>query len=320
MSVSLRKRRLSLVLLALAQACGGGGVKVAKRAVLPSSETDGFGIAHADLNKIVGFRFDGSPIDINPCGQFATRAIVQGGDSVFCAGSPFLRQPGSAARDEGSIRGLRGGTMAAYRLRFYPLEAYVAPDARHVAGYTFEMKENEERTVTLSWADLANGGLPEVVYRRRTERKYRYRPLSWAPSGDRFTYVRDGHVYMYTLATGNSAFLTDGDDVSWSPKGDWIAFRGTGHEARIVDPGSGAVKRPMPGRTILHGFAFSPDGQFLLFSELAGSWIDYVSTFFTCQSFTRFAVLNLASGDSTVVYRACMGEQTNGYAWVRVSR
>ena len=195
MSESFQKRRLIFIFLSVAQACGGGGVKVAKRAVLPLSETDGFGIAHADLNKVRGFRFDGSPIDINPCGQLATRAIVQGGDRVFCAGDLFLGQSGSAARDVGSIRDLRGRTMASYRLRFYPQEAYVAPDARHVAGYTFEMKEDEERTVTLSWTDLTTGSLPEVVDTRRTGRQYRYRPLSWAPLGDRFAYVRGGHVY-----------------------------------------------------------------------------------------------------------------------------
>lgn len=313
-----RKRYISPILLLLAHGCGGGGARVVKPGLLPLSETDGFGIATADLNKIRGFRFDGSRIDINPCGPLATLAIVQGGDRILCTDFMSPWRAGSVSRGEVSIRSLRGGTVASYGLRFHSMATFVAADARHIAFYTLDLPKNGERVITLSWVDLAGGGPAEVVYTRRTGQRWSYRPLSWSPLADRFVYVREGRVYKYTLAARESVFLVDGDDASWSPNGGLIAFRNADHEVGVIGADGKAVRRLMPGRTVLHGLAFSPDGRFLLFSE-SGSFVDYISTFFTCQSFTEFGVVSLETGKSTVVYSACMGEEANGYTWVRDS-
>ena len=115
-------------------------------------------------------------------------------------------------------------------------------------------------------------------------------PVSWAPDGRRIAFWADNtevtQVFVVDVAQGAVPVpITDrelrAERPSWSPDGDWIAFRG-GFELDqqalyVAHPdGSGALRLSHSGRAVQSfcGFPWTPDARSLAFStQFNGIWI-----------------------------------------------
>lgn len=105
----------------------------------------------------------------------------------------------------------------------------------------------------------------------------------WSPDGGELVceVLLDSHpprpteIRILTLATKTTRFLVRGSMPTWSPKGDWIAFRGEDSNCYRIRPNSSEqtlLLKPRPKwiYDLLEPFLWSPDGQWLLVQLDAG--------------------------------------------------
>ncbi len=101
--------------------------------------------------------------------------------------------------------------------------------------------------------------------------------------------IQDGrnNLYIYNLDTGSLRFLTNGYDPAISPDGTQVAFnRGGGADNGIYTiniDGSEETKIWGEGE-ILRSPKWSPDGERITFTRLAGSWKCYDVQFIGCKT------------------------------------
>ncbi len=95
------------------------------------------------------------------------------------------------------------------------------------------------------------------------------------------------NIYIYNLDTGEARFLTNGYDPAISPDGTQVAFnRGGGDDNGIYTinlDGSEETKIWGEGE-ILRSPKWSPDGDWIAFTRLAGSWKCYDIQFIGCKT------------------------------------
>jgi len=94
--------------------------------------------------------------------------------------------------------------------------------------------------------------------------------LSWSRDGRRLAFTgSSGGVFVVDTASGQAVaqFLGTYDSPALSRDGSLLALSdGSTHEQQVIDLASGKVTLHLPGKGLVGGAAFSPDGSFLAYS------------------------------------------------------
>jgi Tol biopolymer transport system component len=96
----------------------------------------------------------------------------------------------------------------------------------------------------------------------------------WSPSSKQFAYESsDGNVMVYDFGNRNSAKLAKGTGPTWSPDGNWIAYR-DGEVYYAIHP-SGEGKRILFHKTrAVSGLYWSPDCRFVAYVHQDAAALD----------------------------------------------
>jgi len=76
-----------------------------------------------------------------------------------------------------------------------------------------------------TWGILDLGSKPTHAIAINVDQKEYVTSECWSPDGKRLVYRMDGGVRLYELDNDRSDAIAKGTDPTWSPDGNWIAFR-----------------------------------------------------------------------------------------------
>jgi Tol biopolymer transport system component len=140
------------------------------------------------------------------------------------------------------------------------IAAEISPDGQKLAFIgTFAFPKNRGVNLITSDGHIRNLiGLEEREYPDS---------FGWSSSGNELVYDKDKKIYIYSLPTGSRRLLVEGTGPTWSPKGDWIAYRDTNGRASLTSPDGSKTKEILSGSVIRRGLRWSPDGRYLLFAN-----------------------------------------------------
>ena len=140
------------------------------------------------------------------------------------------------------------------------IAAEISPDGQKLAFVgTFAFPKN--RGINLLTSD---GQIRNLI--ALDERSYPD-SFGWSSSGNELVYDEDKKIYIYSLPTGSRRLLVEGTSPTWSPKGDWIAYRDMNGRASLTSPDRSKTKELLSGSVIRRGLRWSPDGRYLLFAN-----------------------------------------------------
>jgi len=122
--------------------------------------------------------------------------------------------------------------------------------------------------------------------------------LSWSPDERYFLYASSGKVFRYEIENGESKLLFEGSHPRWSPNGKWISFRSSDGYGFLVESKLGERRTLMASRRIHGALHWSPDSQYLFFSEDTPP-IDYLLHPFTAA---RFVVYRMSDGATAPLF------------------
>jgi WD40 repeat protein len=197
--------------------------------------------------------------------SFPSRSVLIGvsreGDALVVARNA-ANQSRPANLNEVNITTLDGRVTATIHSPvrgFTPFDAELSPDRRQVAfsgscdcphRYGLHLlADNELRTL----ASFDENLTPKSV--------------SWSDDGGSLVYDSDNRIYIYHLDQNAGPFLVQGNNPSWSPGGEWIAYSTTEGFAALISPDGKRRQSILPGVFIARGLRWSPDGQYLLFTD-----------------------------------------------------
>jgi len=175
------------------------------------------------------------------------------------------------------------------------------------AGLFYALRQSAEASVKLWPAEAAR--TPEE----------RGCSLAWSPDADRITYASGGKVLIYDFRSSKSTVFADGTYPTWSPDGNWIAFRRPDGTAVVRSPDTGMEKIVAGGDKILGSLRWSPDSGYLLYrvrsyrftnvwaavTTLSGSWT------------SRLRVYRLRDGASTTIVPALPSNSGEHFGWLK---
>jgi WD40-like Beta Propeller Repeat len=95
-----------------------------------------------------------------------------------------------------------------------------------------------------------------------------YGDLSWSPRGDWIAYTSSGIRLVSPDGKDGRYVAADGNTLAWSPDGLFLAFAGAGHGIRVYDVRTGSTKGLTTNSA--SSLAWSPDGKLVAFSSQHG--------------------------------------------------
>ena len=90
--------------------------------------------------------------------------------------------------------------------------------------------------------------------------------VAWLPGAGGIAFSRDKQIWTYDLASRRTSLLFRGTNPSYSPDGQWIAYRGLNGYAVIASRQGYSEKRMSRGRVYGH-IHWSPDSEYLFVDE-----------------------------------------------------
>src|SRR3984957_9599789 len=85
----------------------------------------------------------------------------------------------------------------------------------------------------------------------------------WSPDDKQIAYETDGSVKLFEIGNASIRVLAKGTDVTWSPDGDWIAFR-DGATYYAIHPDGQGRKRLFHCRGAASALYWAPDSRIVL--------------------------------------------------------
>jgi hypothetical protein len=149
-----------------------------------------------------------------------------------------------------------------------------------------------EATISLRWGnvDFSQGGVVSTLPRGDEELE-----VGWSPDGKVLAYELTGQVYLFDITTSSSRLLVRGHDPTWSPNGKWIAYRTVDEQTALVTPDGTPVNWPGGSHKVVGGSRWSPDGQYVLFSEFVPNPIPVIGAYY------RLVICRMKDGANVAV-------------------
>ena len=133
--------------------------------------------------------------------------------------------------------------------------------------------------------------------------------LSWSPDERYFVYSSSGRIYTYDVERHVSQLLCEGMNPRWAPDGKWVTFRSVDGQACLVEPMHGELRKLMENRRIRGALHWSPDSQYVFFSELETDFISHPGMA------VRFVVYRLRDGATEPLFRTAGAIYDHFFDW-----
>jgi len=91
----------------------------------------------------------------------------------------------------------------------------------------------------------------------------------WSPDDKQIAYETDGSVKLFEIGDASNRVLAKGTDVTWSPDGEWIAFR-DGETYYAVHPDGQGRKRLFHCRGAASALYWAPDSRIVAYVKVLG--------------------------------------------------
>jgi WD40 repeat protein len=91
--------------------------------------------------------------------------------------------------------------------------------------------------------------------------------IGWSRDGKVIVYDTADRVFLYHLDTRESTLLAAGSNPTWSPDGDWIAYRRPDRTAALIRPNGTQSKGILHNVQLGGGLRWSPDSRFVLYAD-----------------------------------------------------
>ena len=109
---------------------------------------------------------------------------------------------------------------------------------------------------------LTHGVLPQAA-------EAHISPQCWSPNDKQIVYEFEGNVHVHEIGKIESRVLAKGTEPTWSPDGNWIAFRD--HDTYYaIHPDGQARKKLFHKSNAVSGLFWSPDSRIVAYVSIAG--------------------------------------------------
>ena len=139
-----------------------------------------------------------------------------------------------------------------------PYDLCWSPDGSILALTVKNLKQGKDTARGLQILNLSTGSTEEV------DAKGYATSQCWSPDGKQIVYHADSTLRVYDIRDKKSRTLANGDQATWSPDGNWIAFlEDDGYYA--IRPSGNERRRLFKKKDALTALWWSPDSRFVVY-------------------------------------------------------
>jgi dipeptidyl aminopeptidase/acylaminoacyl peptidase len=298
LGVVLIRRAFSVGIIASMLSCSADGQQADLLTLL---EAQGFSLVETGgLGSMRILRFKSPPFETwKLADQSALVGISESGDRLLT----IVRSERTVnASRELEIATLRGEVVTTARPTvrgMTVLFAELAPDHRLIA-FVGNFCRPAERPSPFGLHVLSVSG--EIRMLVGTAEADEPNSVGWSRDGKVIVYDTANRVFLYHLDTQESTLLAAGSNPTWSPDGDWIAYRRPDRTAALIRPNGTQSKGILDNVQLGGGLRWSPDGRFILYTDFKAGEI---------------RVLNIADGRTATVLAPIDQYTETRLRWVR---